>query len=86
MCARLIASLSKFATRCRTLTFFVSEQKLLSPKKSEYLALDQANPLELVLLALTGRLKNDEVAILGEEVGRFKKFVPRGLGVKEGES
>ena len=65
---------------------FVSEQKLVSPKKSEYLALDQANPLELVLLALTGRLKNDEVPILGEEVGRFKKFVPRGLGVKEGES
>ena len=68
------------------MNFFVSEQKLLSPKKSEYLALHQANPLELVLLALTGRLKNDEVAILGEEVGRFKKFVPRGLGVKKCES
>ena len=51
-----------------------------------HLALYKADPLELILLTLTGSLKHNEVAILGEKVGRFKKFVPRGLGVKKCES
>ena len=47
-----------------------------------HLALYKADPLELILLTLTGCLKHDEVAILGEKVGRLKKFVPRGLRTK----
>ena len=46
---------------------------------SKYLALYKANPLELILLALTGSLKDDEVTILREKVGRLKKFVPSRL-------
>ena len=47
-----------------------------------HLALYKPDPLELILLTLTGCLKHNEVTILGEKVGRFKKFVPRGLRTK----
>ena len=47
-----------------------------------HLALNKSNPLQLILLTLTGSLKHNEVAILGEKVGRLKKFVPRGLRTK----
>ena len=48
-------------------------------KSKKDLAFYKPNPLELILLTLTGSLKDDEVAILGEEVGRLKKFVPSRL-------
>ena len=47
-----------------------------------HLAFNKPNPLELILLTLTGSLKHNEVAILGEKVGRLKKFVPSRLNTK----
>ena len=45
------------------------------------LGLDQPLPGELILLADAARLKDDEVAIFTEEVGRLEQSIPLGLAV-----
>ena len=54
----------------------VSKPFAIDRDDDDYLALHQPHPLQLVLLALTGGLEHDEVAVLGEEVRRLEKFVP----------
>ena len=59
----------------------VSKPFAIDRDDDDYLALHQPHPLQLVLLALTGGLEHDEVAVLGEEVRRLEKFVPGCLGL-----
>ena len=54
----------------------VSKPFAIDRDDDDYLALHQPHPLQLVLLALTGGLEHNEVAVLGEEVWRLEKFVP----------